>query len=354
MAEEYDEKENVIIVLDPGHGGANEGALWNGWVEKEITMVTAKAMKEHLEKFDGVTVYLTHSDVEQDLSLEERVAVAKELNADYLICLHYNMSGKHTHYGAELWIPRKGNNNRTGYQIGTLFMEEFKAIGISDRGIKTRINRKRQDYYGILRSAQELDVPCILVEHAHLDHKNDAFFTDELSDFRRFGRLDAEAVAKYFGLKSEELEEDYSTENYRIEVNSKKTYGIPSESIDGDYVIPSKIDPVEDPLKQDVIEEYREKQEILKAEKEKAEHEKYLKNKEMADELASVASSTLPKASESEGIEGDDPANETDELVGGFMDLPKEQVVALLTVLALVVTGILLSLLKLIRSGRYK
>lgn len=352
-AENENTDENVIIVLDPGHGGENEGALWNGWVEKEITMITAVAMKEHLEKFDGVTVYLTHDNVEDNLELEERVAIAKSLNADYLICLHYNMSGKHTHYGSELWIPRRGDNNRTGYQLGTLFMEEFKAIGLSDRGVKTRKNRRGKDYYGILRFSQELDVPCILVEHAHLDNKNDAFFTDEVSDFKRFGRIDAEAVAKYYGLKSDELGEDYSTENYRVEVSSKKTYGIPSESIDGDYVVPSKIAPVEDPYKIAKNEEYRGAQEILKAEKEKKEHEIYQKGMD----LANTVISTLPtKGNEIIGEECDeDPAQSIEEaprLINGFADLEKEQQVALLVVFAIIATGILISLLKVITGRR--
>lgn len=353
IAAEDEGNDNVIIVLDPGHGGKNEGALWNGWVEKEITMITAEAMKEHLEKFDGVTVYLTHDNVEDNLELEERVAIAKSLNADYLICLHYNMSGKHTHYGSELWIPRKGNNNRTGYQIGTLFMNEFKAIGLSDRGVKTRKNRKGKDYYGILRFSQELGVPCILVEHAHLDHKNDAFFTDEVSDFKRFGRIDAEAVAKYYGLKSEELGEDYSTENYRIEVSSKKTYGIPSESIGGDYVVPSKIDPVEDPYKEAKNEEYREAQELLKAEKEKKEHDIYKKGMD----LANTVISTLPTKGDEmigETIDEDPAQNdeESSQLVNGFADLAKEQQAALLVVFAIIATGILISLLKVIVGKR--
>jgi len=352
LAAEENSDDEIIIVLDPGHGGENEGALWNGWVEKEITMVTANAMKEHLEKFDGVTVYLTHDDVEQNLDLEERAKIAKSLNADYFICLHYNMSGKHTHYGSEIWIPRKGNNNRTGYQLGTLFMNEFKAIGLSDRSIKTRKNRKGQDYYGILRASQELDVPCILVEHAHLDNSKDEFFTNEVSDFKRFGRLDAEAVAKYFGLKSEELGEDYSTENYRVEVSSKKTYGIPSESIDGDYVIPSKIDPVEDEYKIAQEESIREAEEQLKAEKEKEEQEKLY---EEGMKLANNTITTLPKSDEAIGEEVDeDPAssNDSSSLINGFGDLERDQAIALLCVFALIVTFILVSLLKIITSKR--
>lgn len=349
-AAEEDENKEVVVVIDPGHGGKNEGAIWNGWVEKEITMVTAKAMKEHLEKFEGVKVYLTHEDVEDNLDLDERARIAKGYNADYFLCLHYNMSGKHTHYGSELWIPRRGDNNRKGYQMGTLIMEQFKAIGLSDRGIKTRKNRRKQDYYGILRASQELDVPCILVEHAHLDHEKDAFFTNELSDFARFGRLDAEAVARYFGLKSEELGEDYSQENYRVEVSSKKTYGIPSETINGDYVIPSKIDPVEDDQKAMVAtvnyDAILETQGVIRA---KMEKQNYLIQQE-SSALAKLAYESLPiKASSDYGDEvGEDPAESTEETINSFRDLPKDQFVALLIVFGLVFTGISVGIIKVI------
>ena len=43
--------EPVVIVLDPGHGGTNLGAEHEGYTEKEMTMVVAKAMKEELEKY---------------------------------------------------------------------------------------------------------------------------------------------------------------------------------------------------------------------------------------------------------------------------------------------------------------
>ena len=62
-------KENIVIMIDPGHGGANLGANPTGYVEKDMTLVTALAMKEELEKYQGVSVYLTrNTDVDLSLS----------------------------------------------------------------------------------------------------------------------------------------------------------------------------------------------------------------------------------------------------------------------------------------------
>ena len=51
--------ERVTIVIDPGHGGENEGTLEGIVQEKKMTMVTAMAMYEELLKYDNVDVYLT-------------------------------------------------------------------------------------------------------------------------------------------------------------------------------------------------------------------------------------------------------------------------------------------------------
>lgn len=63
--------EPVVVVLDPGHGGENLGAEYGEYTEKEMTMAVAKAMKEELEKYEGIEVYLTH-ETDKDMSLEER------------------------------------------------------------------------------------------------------------------------------------------------------------------------------------------------------------------------------------------------------------------------------------------
>ena len=54
--------EPVVIVIDPGHGGENRGGEVPGqFLEKELTLQTAQAMKQTLEQFEGVEVYLTRT-----------------------------------------------------------------------------------------------------------------------------------------------------------------------------------------------------------------------------------------------------------------------------------------------------
>ena len=208
--------EPVVIVIDPGHGGENLGAEYDGYTEKEMTMPMAEAMKEELEKYDNVKVYLTREG-DVDMSIKERAEFAKEVNADFLFCLHFNASVHHNLYGAEVWVPSEGEYYAKGYAFAEILMAQFEDMGLYSRGIKTRLNDAGIDYYGILRysSAEDIQVPAVLIEHCHLDNENDkGFYQQSKEQLREFGRQDALAVAKYFGLSSSQTGEDYS--NYQV------------------------------------------------------------------------------------------------------------------------------------------
>lgn len=213
-------EDTLCIVIDPGHGGENLGGEYEDYTEKEMTMVVARAMKEELEKYEGVTVYLTRS-TDQELSLEERCAFAESVHADFLFCLHFNLSEHHTLFGAECWVSAFGENYSKGYTFASVEMEMLQELGLYSRGIKTRLNSKGIDYYGIIRHAVERDIPCVLIEHCHLDQENDKPFYDHDEKLKVFGRLDATAAAKYFNLRSEELGVDYSGyQNVTVDVPS--------------------------------------------------------------------------------------------------------------------------------------
>lgn len=208
-------QDNLVIVLDPGHGGMAddgrpEGGVYDGFVEKEMNLIVAQAMKEELEKYENVTVYLTRTG-DQRLSLEERVNFAKSVNADFLFCLHFNLSKDHnTLFGAECWVSAFGRYYSEGYTFADIEMEALEKLGLYSRGIKTRLNDKGTDYYGIIRLSVEQDLPCVLIEHCHMDHENDRPFCEGREQWEAFGRLDATSVAKYFHLRSDILGVDYS------------------------------------------------------------------------------------------------------------------------------------------------
>lgn len=214
-------EEPIVVVIDPGHGGKNLGADYEPYLEKEMTMFVAQIMYEELSKYDGVEVYLTHeSDVDMDLA--PRAEFASQKQADILISLHFNMSEYHEKYGTEVWVSAFDEHFQKGVGIGEVFLEKFTDIGLYRRGIKTRMKNEEEDYYGIIREARARNTTAIIVEHCHLDHEEDTGFCDSKEDLEQFGKLDALAVAQYFGLSSEELGVNYSSyETIPVELPSK-------------------------------------------------------------------------------------------------------------------------------------
>lgn len=201
--------EPIIVVLDPGHGGSDLGGEYEDYVEKDMNLIVAKAMKEELEQYDGIKVYLTR-ETDKEMTLQERCDFAVDVQADFLFCLHFNMSERHTLFGAETWVSAFGEQYSRGYSFASIEISMLEDLGLYSRGIKTRLGDKGNDYYGIIRHSTENNLTCVLIEHCHLDQPNDQPFYDHKDKLEDFGRLDAEAVAKYYGLTSESLGKDYS------------------------------------------------------------------------------------------------------------------------------------------------
>lgn len=84
------EPEDIIIVLDPGHGGADEGCSRDGIEEKDINLQIALAVRTGLEAL-GYQVLLTR-DSDRTLTLEERVRIANEAHGDIYVSIHQNAS----------------------------------------------------------------------------------------------------------------------------------------------------------------------------------------------------------------------------------------------------------------------
>jgi len=77
------------IVIDPGHGGKDPGAIAFDLKEKDIVLKTGERLAAHLREKLGATVILTRND-DSFLPLEERTAIANTNSADLFISLHIN------------------------------------------------------------------------------------------------------------------------------------------------------------------------------------------------------------------------------------------------------------------------
>ncbi len=208
--------DSLVIVIDPGHGGSNEGTKSGNTKEKFMCMTTAMSMYEELTKYDNVQVYLTHTD-DRDMSLLERAEFAASVNADFLFSLHYNASENHTMYGSEVWISSMAPYHSYGYQFGYQHLLSMRDEGLFLRGVKTRLNEDGTDYYGIIRESAALSIPAVIIEHCYVDHERDIPYCETEEEWKHFGKLDALSVAKYFGLSSTELGVDYSEDSLNLQ-----------------------------------------------------------------------------------------------------------------------------------------
>jgi|GEM_PF-1838620 len=156
------------IVIDPGHGGTEPGAIANGYKEKDINLPLSLKVKDLLKDYCEVIMTRT-SDI--DMSLSARAKVAKDNNADLLLSLHHNAyDGKAN--GCEAIYSIKATED-CKHLADALVKGMVSEIGVIYRRIfsKESTTIAGQDWYGIPRYS--LPVQSIILESFFMDHKGD-------------------------------------------------------------------------------------------------------------------------------------------------------------------------------------
>ncbi|MCR4791929.1 MAG: N-acetylmuramoyl-L-alanine amidase [Lachnospiraceae bacterium] len=204
--------DDLVIVIDPGHGGTDTGTQGGRIQERFMNLITAQALVNRLNMYEGVTVYMTRSDNDTTLSLTERAKYAESVEADFVFSIHYNACVLHDRFGIETYTSRVAPYNAYGYQFGDLLMKKYyEEYGIFPRGVKTRKGlRTEGDYYTIISANIYREIPAVIIEHCFADGVVDAVHTMSDDQFRAYGETDADAIAEFFGLRSTILGIDYS------------------------------------------------------------------------------------------------------------------------------------------------
>jgi N-acetylmuramoyl-L-alanine amidase len=92
------------VVIDPGHGGAEVGAQGaSGTLEKDVTLAIARKLRAALVNTLGLQVFLTR-DRDDDVSLDERTAIANNYKADLFVSIHANASRARAANGSEVYF----------------------------------------------------------------------------------------------------------------------------------------------------------------------------------------------------------------------------------------------------------
>ncbi|HKY33639.1 MAG TPA: N-acetylmuramoyl-L-alanine amidase [Candidatus Polarisedimenticolia bacterium] len=107
------------VVLDPGHGGSEEGAVSrSGLKEKEIVLDIARRLRDRLAG-DGYSVALTR-DGDEAVDLESRTALANQAGADLFVSIHANASLRSAVHGAETYFLSYGASDEEAMSLARL------------------------------------------------------------------------------------------------------------------------------------------------------------------------------------------------------------------------------------------
>jgi len=233
---------NIVVVLDPGHGGSDSGATRGSVYEKNINFKVAQYCKAELEQYCGVTVYMTRTG-DTNPSLQERAQIAANYGANILVSIHQN-SGSSSAYGAEVYYPNRNYKpaiGDSGKAVADSIQKELVSLGLSNRGTKIRntangstyADGSYSDYYGIIRNSKNLGIPAIIVEHAFLSNASDYNnFLSSDSKLQKLGIADATGIAKAFGLSKGKWESTAEGKKYKYADGS---YAIGYVNIGGKY-----------------------------------------------------------------------------------------------------------------------
>ena len=97
------------IVIDPGHGGHDPGAMGNGVTEADLVLDVALRVEKLLQKQTGIEVVLTRR-TDDFVPLSERTAIANRENADLFLSIHANASEDGAARGIETYFLNFANN----------------------------------------------------------------------------------------------------------------------------------------------------------------------------------------------------------------------------------------------------
>ena len=96
-------RQGPIVVIDPGHGGAEEGAIGpSGTKEKDLTLDLARRLAAVLERDGAVDAILTRED-DRHVPLDARTALANQHRAQLFVSIHLNASRGRSASGAETY-----------------------------------------------------------------------------------------------------------------------------------------------------------------------------------------------------------------------------------------------------------
>jgi N-acetylmuramoyl-L-alanine amidase len=201
------------MVIDPGHGGHDPGAVANGLREKDLTLKIAFYTRDYInDLYEGVDVYLTREE-DDFISLSERAEFANRLNADFFCSIHIN-AGKGKGVESFIYSGSYDSKSKTQALRNVLHDTIISETGFVDRG-------RKEANLAVLRLTR---MPAVLTENGFIDNPSDAAFLKSDSNLRKIALAHAHGFAKAFGWnpkkKVQTKEKTSDGKLYRVQVGA--------------------------------------------------------------------------------------------------------------------------------------
>ena len=230
-AEPLVEKRDIVVAIDPGHGGKDPGASSYGVVEKQVVLQIAKRLARRFQSEPGYRAVLTRED-DQYIQLKDRPRIAREAGADFFISIHadsfpknrnvrgtgvYALSLRGANSELSRWLQNTENaddlaggvdlgdvDNDTRQVLLNMSMESAIRISkqagegvLSDLKDAGRVHKKRLGLanFVVLRSP---DIPSLLIETGFLSNRSDAKRLSISREQEKIAAAIFEGIKRYF------------------------------------------------------------------------------------------------------------------------------------------------------------
>jgi N-acetylmuramoyl-L-alanine amidase len=138
FAKGQDKDAQILIVLDPGHGGADPGAVVGGVKEADLMLLLALELKEALLRTQGIEVALTRTD-DTYPTLAERLRFTNLKKADLFVSLHADTVTEGVAKGTTIYTLSEQASDKTSAQLAQEHDRVELLVGLNLRGTEDRI-----------------------------------------------------------------------------------------------------------------------------------------------------------------------------------------------------------------------
>lgn len=190
------------IVIDPGHGGEDPGAIGNGLIEKDLNLLISKYIYDRLRKLN-IPVTLTRND---DTTLSPNERVNKILNAygnseDVIVLSnHINAGGGD---GAEVIYALRNDDT-----LSKIILNNLEKAGQNPRKVYQRRlpSNTAKDYYFIHRNTGKTEP--VIIEYGFLDSSGDDI-NQLKNDSLKYAEAVVKSITEYLGIPYDKGPSDY-------------------------------------------------------------------------------------------------------------------------------------------------